>query len=326
MDISQKIMETDGYRTSVPSLPYTLSDHPSLVGIIRLPFCNVVESDTEIKLPIYKDGSWSMMSQKVKMATKITKITTSDSEFIVNKNSVTDFYPYTYYVLTDGECEPLILKPQYMPNVCSISGNYSLSNQPVERYFIKGYKGDNTGNIYNITNLNQMLLPTATNEGTNFLNANANTIMQNRKNTITNNTLGLISSTIGSLATGNPFSIASTVGGGISAINQVKSIDARNKDLLLTPNSISSFGTPSTRESFNNNQVRVLKYTVSDNIKNKINNFVSRYGNKYNNYANISLNTYKGYIKMVAPKLEGDIDNKHLNKIREILERGVYCE
>ena len=322
----QKTTGTDGYRTNIPTLPYTLSDHPSLVGIIRLPFCNVFEEDVDIKLPIYKDGNWKMVNQKVQMATKIVKTTTEDSNFTVSKSSVTDFYPYTYYVLTDGECDPLIMKPQYLPNTCAIHGVYALSNQPIERYFIKGYKGDNNGTIYNITNLNQMLLPTATNEGASFLNANANTIMQNRKNTITNNVLGMVSN-IGAIASGNI--VGGVVGGisnGISGLNQVKSIDARNKDTFLTPSSISSFGTPSSREAFGNNEVKVLKYTVNNNIKNKINNFISRYGNKYNNYATINLKTYKGYIKMVSPKLEGDIDNKHLSKIREILERGVYCE
>ena len=323
--MSQKITTMDGYRANIPKLPYTLSDHPSLVGIIRMPFCNVVEENINIKLPIYKDNKWQMLTQSVAMATNISKITTEDSNFTISKNSVTDFYPYTYYVLTDGECEPLIMKPQHMPNTCAICGSYALSNQPIERYYIKGYKGDNTGRIYNITNLNQMLLPTATNEGANFLNANANTIMQNRKNTITNNILSMTTNAISAFS-GNPLSIVNTIGGGVSALNQVKSIDARNKDTLLTPNSISSFGTPSTRESFGNNEVRVLKYSVNDNIKSKINNFIQRYGNKYNNYANINLKTYKGYIKMVAPKLEGDIDNNHLSKIREILERGVYCE
>ena len=77
----------------------------------------------------------------------------------------------------------------------------------------------------------------------------------------------------------------------------LKESDARNKDIEMTPNSITSFGTPSTRKSFNTDKVRLLKYTVNDNIKNKVENFCIRYGNKYNNFGVIDLKTYKGYIK-----------------------------
>lgn len=331
----KKTEEMGGYQANenIPKLPTTLSDHPSLVGIIRLPFCNVQDKNIDISLPFLDGEVWKMVTQSVDMATTITQIPIEDASFTINKNSITDFYPYTYYVLTDGESEPLIMKPQYMPTECTVCGKFALSNQPIERYFVKGYKGDNDGRIYNITNLNQMMLPCATNEGANFLNANANTIMQNRKNTITSNILNSVSNigaTIGSLGSGN-MSLAMGVGlngisSAINGINQIKQIDARNKDLLLTPSSISSFGTPSTRNAFNNNSVRVLKYTIDDKIKSKVLNFTKRYGNKYNNFSTIDLKSYKGYIKIIEPNIDSKIDNIHINKIREILERGVYCE
>ena len=333
MDTLAKTTGTDGYRNIIPTLPKTLADHPSLVGIIRLPFCSVSEELTGISLPIYKDNKWQMVTQFVDMATEINQVTIEDASFTINKSKITDFYPYTYYVLTDGECEPLIMQPQYMPTECKLMGRFALSHQPIERYFIKGYKGDNNGSVYNITNLNQMMLPTATNEGTNYMSANANTIMQNRKSALTSNVLSAISNvgaSVGALATGN---VTASVGIGLSGIansinglNQIKNMDARNKDTMLTPNSIASFGTPSSRLAFDTNKVRVLKYSVSSNVKNKVNNFVNRYGNKFNNYDIIDLKSYKGYIKMVSPDIDGNIDNMYLSKIISILERGVFIE
>ena len=91
-------------------------------------------------------------------------------------------------------------------------------------------------------------------------------------------------------------------------------------------NSITSFGTPSTRKSFNTDKVRLLKYTVNDNIKNKVENFCIRYGNKYNNFGVIDLKTYKGYIKYISPDINSKIDNIYIDKIREIFERGVFIE
>ena len=61
-------------------------------------------------------------------------------------------------------------------------------------------------------------------------------------------------------------------------------------------------------------------------MKNKVNNFVARYGNKYNNYAEIDLKSYKGYVKFISPDIDSSIDNIYINKIISILERGVFIE
>lgn len=318
-------------------LPNTLTDHPSLIGIIRLPAHKVNGYGMDIPVIVKENGKYKNVVQTVQMASLIEGYNgihkqLSDS-YTVSKSSVTDFYPYTYYVLTDGECEPLTLQPQYMPNVVNITGVSSLSHQPVERYYVEGYKGDNTGNIYNITNVNQMMLPTASNEGISYLNANANTISQNRKSAQLGNILNGVGAigqaTIGGFVGGGLGAVAGVMNGVkniVSGIDNIKQIDSRNRDMMLTPSSISSFGTPSTRESFGTNKARLLKYTVSQNVKNKVKNFIERYGNKYNNYGIINHKEYKGYIKMIEPKIIGDIDNIYLNKIIEIFERGVYIE
>jgi len=315
-------------------LPDTLTDHPSLVGVIRFP-CVTHGEKQRIEIPIIvnEGGTWKSVKQPVEMSLTINSTSRTSNNYSVPKSKVTDFYPYTYYVLTDGECEPLIMQPQYLPNIICIDSEVALSHQPVERYFINGYKGDVNGHNYNITNLNQMMLPTATNEGISYMSANANTIMQNRKSTQTSNvlnsTIGAIS-TIGTIASGNVggglMVGANTLSNTINGFNNIKSIDSRNKDIMLTPNSISSFGTPSTRDKFDNNKVRLLKYSVTDKVKNKINSFCNRYGNKFNNYDVIDIKSYKGYIKFISPNIDSKIDNIHIDKIKSILERGVYCE
>lgn len=158
------------------------------------------------------------------------------------------------------------------------------------------------------------------------MNANANTIMQNRKNQITGNVLNAVNVVGSAIATGGMSLIGGGVSSVISGINSIKETDARNKDTLLTPNTISSFGTPSTRNAFNTDSVKLLRYSIKENVKNKINNFTERYGNKFNNYATIDLKSYKGYLKMISPDLDTKIDNMHVRKIIEILERGVYIE
>ena len=308
-------------------LPYTLSDHPSLVGIVRFPSCNINTQEVPVPLVI-KDinGDFMSLRQVVDMASNINGVDKTSNGFNIPKSKITDFNPYTYYVVTDGDADPLIMLPQYMPNSCVVKGEFALSHQPIERYYVKGYKGDNNGTTYNITNVNQMMLPTATNEGLTYMNANANTIAQTRKNQVNSNVLNAVNTATSAIATGG----LSLIGGGVSnvinGLNAVKEIDARNKDTMLTPTTISSFGTPSTRQAFKTDNVRLLKFSVKENIKNKINNFTERYGNKFNNYATIDLKSYKGYLKMISPDLDTKIDNMHVRKIIEILERGVYIE
>jgi hypothetical protein len=319
----------------------SLADHPSLVGIVRFPNCTY--STQEVKIPLVikvtdiiggsDEVTYKNISLVVDMATVINSSPVTSGSVSIPKNEITDYFPYTYYVLTDGESEPIIMKPQYMPSSLAVKGEFALSHTPVERYYPIGYKGDNTGKIYNITNTNQMMLPTGTNEGANFLSANANSVMQGRKSQITNSVISGVAGlagVAGSIATGNVLgAFGSAVGAGLgvaSGLNNILQIDARNKDIEMTPNSISSFGTPSTRYAFDTNNVELIKYSITDKVKIKIQNFVNRYGNKYNNYAVINLRSYKGYIKFVEPNIDSKIDNIYINKIKEILERGVYIE
>jgi len=306
------------------NLPKYLSDHPSLVGIVRFPACTFATNEVDIPIVVKSGSTYMQVLQRVDMAITVTKTTKESSAFSIPKGSFTDYYPYTYYVLSDGEVDPLIMLPQYLPSSITIKGKFALSNQPVERYYPSSYKGDTTGNLYNITNTNQMMLPTATNEGLAYLNANANAMAQGRKNQITGNILNGIGSVASAIA--NPLTIGYGVSSVISGINEVKQTDARNKDLMLTPSTISSFGTPSTRLAFGTDSVRLIKYTVKDNVKSKINNFIARYGNKYNSYATINLREYKGYVKFIRPEINSSIDNYYVNKIVQILERGVYVE
>ena len=308
------------------NLPKTLSDHQSLVGIVRFPKCTYTTNEVGIPIIIKDSQGFMSLIQKVDMADTITGQEKTSTSISIPKNNVTDFYPYTYYVLTDGEAEPLIMYPQYMPSVAIVKGKYALSHQPIERYYVEGYKGDNEGRVYNITNLNQMMLPTATNEGINYMNANANTISQNRKNQVSGNVLNAINVVGSAIATGGMSLIGGGVGSVISGINSIKETDARNKDTMLTPSTISSFGSPSTRKAFDNDNVRLIRYTVKDEVKNKINNYVKRYGNKYNNYTTIDIKNYKGYIKFIDVDIDSGIDNIYLNKIIEILERGIFIE
>lgn len=313
-------------------LPSSLSDHPSLLGIVRMPKCTYTTNPVKVPILQYADATkkWVAHTQTMTLAETITSGTSTSVSYSVSKNNTTDFYPYTYYLLTDGECEPLLLHPQYLPSSFTIKGKYALSHQPIERYYPSSYKGSTDGVIYNITNNNQMMLPTGTNEGLQYMSANANTIAQTKATNYDNHTLNTIATPLSAVGLSSVLNLGSVVSSYISndtnIVNAIKTANARQKDILLTPSSISSWGTVSTRNAFGTDCVRLIKYTVRDVVKTKINNFVERYGNKYNSYATINHKTYKGYIKMIGPDIDSGIDNIYISQIKNILERGIYIE
>lgn len=316
-------------------LPKTLTDHPSLLGIVRMPSCTYKTNEAKIPILQYSDVTkkWVSYTQPIDLAESITSKSVESTSYTVSKSNTTDYYPYTYYVLTDGETDPLILQPQYLPSTFSVKGKFALSHQPIERYYPSNYKGSTDGVVYNITNTNQMMLPTGSNEGLQYMVANANTMKAEK----TTNTVNTVSGVVGGIAgvaanvgAGNiPGAISSALGtftGMASSMMTISQTNSRNKDILLTPSSISNWGTVSTRKAFNTDCVRLIKYTVRDVVKNKIENFVNRYGNKYNNYAKIDHTTYKGYVKIIAADIDSGIDNKYIQQIKNILERGIYIE
>lgn len=316
-------------------LPNSLTDHPSLLGIVRMPKCTYYPREAKIPILQYADATnkWMSYTQPIDLAEWIKGGTSESQSYSVSKSKTTDFYPYTYYVLTDGEVEPLVLQPQYLPSSFTVKGRYALSHQPVERYYPSSYKGSTDGVVYNITNTYQMMLPTGSNEGLQYMVANANTMKAEKQSgwyNVISSGVGTVGGVIGNIASGEiGGAINSGINGAISVGSGIMSIranNARNKDILTTPSSISSWGTVSTRNSFGTNSVRLIKYTVRDVVKNKIENFVSRYGNKFNSYAVIDHKTYKGYIKMISPDIDTGIDNMYIQKIKFILERGVYIE
>lgn len=317
------------------NLPLEFSDHPSLVGILRMPECSYGVTDILIPMVLKdsRDNKFYSIAYTSQVAVDILPVDKISSSYNVPKNNVTDFYPYTYYVLTDNESEPLIMYPQYLPSSFTVKGKFALSHTPIERYYPSNYKGDTTGNVYNITNTSIMMLPYANNKGVEYMTNNINVVKNSRENSIISNILngvGAVGGALTSMATGNLMgvggSLLSGVVNGVNGYLNITSMDSRNKDIMLTPNSICSYGTPTTRNAFDTNKVRILKYTVTDKVKDKIENFIQRYGNKFNNYATIDLTTYKGYLKMCDVDIDSNLDNNVINKIKNILERGVYIE
>lgn len=235
------------------------------------------------------------------------------------------FYPFTYFLITDYMNEPLLIKPQLIYNTdnklivkietTAISGRY--------RLYAENNKNDMNGKLEGITNNMTYQLPVSStaysqfyassmssfnNNISNSLIENDMTLRQNT-NTATLNTkqtefnAGL--TTIASLLSGN---LTGVVSNGVSLIQQQEKLDnlinnlneqnkfkeneiisnknAKINDLLNTPNSIKTSGNDSIFNlTINNRKIDVIKYTITPQYKKRINNYFKRYGYAFNDYA-----------------------------------------
>ena len=235
------------------------------------------------------------------------------------------FYPFTYYIITDYMNEPLLIKPQLVYNTdnklivkietTAISGRY--------RLYVENNKNDMNGKLEGINNNITYQLPVTStaysqfyatsmssfnNNVTNSLLENDMSLRQN-VNTATLNTkqtefnAGLTG--IASLLSGN---LTGVVSSGVSLIQQQEKLDnlinnlneqnkfkeneiissknAKINDLLNTPNSIKTSGNDSIFNlTINNRKIDVVKYTITPQYKKRINNYFKRYGYAFNDYA-----------------------------------------
>ena len=266
--------------------------------------------------------------KRVMSCSKINK-ELSNNINLFNLNSPYDlklqFYPFTYYIITDYMNEPLLIKPQLVYNTnnklivkietTAISGRY--------RLYVENNKNDRNGKLEGITNNMTYQLPVSSTAYSQFYASSMSSFNTNITNSLLENDVSLRQnvntatlntkqnefnsglSAIASLLSGN---LGGAVSNGISLIQQQEKLDnlisnlneqnkfkeneiissknAKINDLLNTPNSIKTAGNDSVFNlTINNRKIDVIKYTITPQYKKRINNYFKRYGYAFNDYA-----------------------------------------
>ena len=266
--------------------------------------------------------------KRVMSCSEITK-ELSNNINLFNLNSPYDlklqFYPFTYFIITDYMNEPLLIKPQLVYNTnnklivkietTAISGRY--------RLYVENNKNDKTGKLEGITNNMTYQLPVSSTAYSQFYASSMSSFNNNITNSLLENDMSLRQnvntatlntkqsefnaglSAIASLITGN---LTGVVSNGVSLIQQQEKLDnlinnlneqnkfkeneiisnknAKINDLLNTPNSIKTSGNDSIFNlTINNRKIDVIKYTITPQYKKRINNYFKRYGYAFNDYA-----------------------------------------
>ena len=266
--------------------------------------------------------------RRVMSCSEIKEELTNNIE-LFNLNSPYDlklqFYPFTYYIITDYMNEPLLIKPQLVYNTnnklivkietTAISGRY--------RLYVENNKNDKTGKLEGITNNMTYQLPVSSSAYSQFYASSMSSFNNNVTNSLLENDMSLRQNVntatlntkqtefnagltaIASLLTGN---LGGVVSNGVSLIQQQEKLDnlisnlneqnkfkeneiissknAKINDLLNTPNSIKTSGNDSIFNlTINNRKIDVIKYTITPQYKKRINNYFKRYGYAFNDYA-----------------------------------------
>ena len=266
--------------------------------------------------------------KRIMSCSKINK-ELSNNINLFNLNSPYDlklqFYPYTYFIITDYMNEPLLIKPQLVYNTnnkliikietTAISGRY--------RLYVKNNKNDGGGKLEGITNNMTYQLPVSSTAYSQFYASSMSSFNTNISNSLIENDMSLRQnvntatlntkqnefnaglSAIASLISGN---LTGVVSNGVSLIQQQEKLDnllsnlneqnkfkeneiissknAKINDLLNTPNSIKTSGNDSIFNlTINNRKIDVIKYTITPQYKKRINNYFKRYGYVFNDYA-----------------------------------------
>ena len=235
------------------------------------------------------------------------------------------FYPFTYFLITDYMNEPLLIKPQLVYNTdnkliikietTAISGRY--------RLYVENNKNDMNGKLEGINNNITYQLPVTSTAYSQFYASSMSSFNNNISNSLIENDMSLRQNVntatlntkqtefnagltaIASLLSGN---LTGAVSSGVSLIQQQEKLDnlinnlneqnkfkeneiissknAKINDLLNTPNSIKTSGNDSIFNlTINNKKIDVVKYTITPQYKKRINNYFKCYGYAFNDYA-----------------------------------------
>ena len=241
-----------------------------------------------------------------------TKPSTVGGNFNWKNESKCFIYPYRYIEFNDGLSEPYILEPQYL----KVTGNelhvrQSLSLTGEYDFYVKDYKGDKDGLIYNQTNAG--LSVAVTNDPyLNYLNEHKLTRLTNYANQAI--------SIAGAVASGN---VLLGVSGATNALGTI----AQEQDLKTVPRTINIGGDYITGL---NRQTRLEKFThrFNDSDMNRLAMMFHMYGYKQDKLIvpDLYSRKYWNYLKCSKCNIKsknGSVPKEHLKELKSIFENGT---
>lgn len=237
-----------------------------------------------------------------------------------------NYFPYTFYKLTDHKGNAQTIKPEYCPSP-AVNRLAGFGTPIKQRFWVTNYQGGiNTDDLSIVNNTNSSL-PVSNDAYGSYLMGNAN----QDASIAMNGWLSIIGSGLNSgvsgAASGNALSLALTPVNMLnSGFQRMSSINAKRQDIRNQPPSIvGGSGNPSFEIQDNNDGVWIEKWTVNDTQANILSDFFNRYGYQINR---VKVPNFKGrngfnFVKTTDCIVTGGIPMEDLVQIKQMFNNGV---
>lgn len=235
-------------------------------------------------------------------------------------------YPYKFNLLTNWRSEPLVVKNEYLSNLDSIVVKMCLGlfHEPKTKYWIDNYNGDD-GHFYTTIDTTVNDLPLSTDAYQNYMLANKNQYVTGLG--INNTSIAgqlLFAKVSGSGdVTGDVTGAVDTM---INTMGKVLRENAKRQDLQNIPDSIRKAGNNISFDiAADNLSCKFVRYQIKPEFKQRIADFFALYGYRVGRMKvpDTSSRYYYNYVKTISASISGNIDNRDMNTIKEIFNKGI---
>jgi hypothetical protein len=232
-------------------------------------------------------------------------------------------FPYMYWMLTDYQCDPMIIKPEWLDSEdMQVMCTQSLSHQPKTKYFLgTGYMGEDNGKSNCIINSTVNDLPLTSSAYVNYIIANKAQATAGMALAVGNSALNIA---VGAMTGG--LGLAMTAGNMLNGFSAIAQEMAKRKDLQNIPDSVKHSGNNVSFDITDDNiHVKLIRYEIHPDFKKRLADFWAMYGYKSGEVKvpNISTRYYYNYVKTIGCVIDGDMDTEAKSKIRSIFDMGV---
>lgn len=239
--------------------------------------------------------------------------------------------PYRYNLLTDWRNAPIIFKNEYMTeDKITVKFSYALSYNAPFRFWIDKYKKDPEGRYTSLMQPMGLDFPVFSDAYYTYMLENKNIIQANITNSIISAGAGAASGAIGGAAVGGVAGAAiGAVTGAVAGIanvsNQIRSENAKQKDLKAVPDSVINSMDSSFNVLDNNTNVTFYRMRICCENEDIIAAIFNITGYKVNRVEipNTRSRTRFNYIQTVGANIVGSFNQADLLEIKSIYDRGV---
>ncbi len=234
--------------------------------------------------------------------------------------------PYYYYLISDNNNEPKLIKNEYLKYGLIQFEHLSSSEGIIkDRTSIDGYKLDSVTDANQFLRINNCEMPLLSNAWVNYFNNNKATIQSGIAMSVQQGAVHSLAGALG-IALGNTFGGIGIVEGIGSTIMNIEKTLVKRQDIKQTPDSIRSVGN-SAQYFLHTNKVyfEFFAYSITDEYKSILFEFFQRYGYACNQIKVPDLKTryYYNFIQTVGAIVKSDIDDEYITKIKNVLDNGI---